>query len=111
VRIDERLFFGNLGAVEQRLNQELERIAAPHDLVLVMSGVNLMDTTAADVFAELNHDLAERGVRLHLAEVRGPVQDRLMKSMLWRELTGEVFLSANAAYIKLAPPSVWSPEI
>ncbi|PKO48390.1 MAG: sodium-independent anion transporter [Betaproteobacteria bacterium HGW-Betaproteobacteria-4] len=111
VRIDERLFFGNLGAVEQRLNQELERVAGVRDLVLVMSGVNLMDTTAADVFAELNQDLAERGIKLHLAEVRGPVQDRLMKSAFWAALTGEVFLSANAAYEKLGPAKVWCPEI
>ncbi|PKO38752.1 MAG: sodium-independent anion transporter [Betaproteobacteria bacterium HGW-Betaproteobacteria-6] len=111
VRIDERLFFGNLGAVEQRLNQELERVADAHDLVLVMSGVNLLDTTAAEVFGELNQDLAERGIRLHLAEVKGPVQDRLMKASLWSALTGEVFLSANAAYAKLAPREVWCPEI
>lgn len=111
VRIDERLFFGNLGAVEQRLNQELERIPDAHDLVLVMSGVNLFDTTAVEVFGELNQDLAERGIRLHLAEVKGPVQDRLMKSSLWSTLTGEVFLSANAAYEKLAPARVWCPEI
>lgn len=111
VRIDERLFFGNLGAVEQHLEQELAQIEAPHDLVLVMSGVNLMDTTAAEVFAEFNRDLAERGIRLHLAEVKGPVQDRLMKSELWQALTGEVFLSANAAYEKLAPAKVWCPEI
>lgn len=111
VRIDERLFFGNLGAVEQRLEQELALIDAPHDLVLVMSGVNLMDTTAVEVFAELNQDLAARGIRLHLAEVKGPVQDRLMKSAFWNALTGEVFLSAHAAYAKLAPVEVWCPEI
>lgn len=111
LRIDERLFFGNLGAVEQRLEQELALIAAPHDLVLVMSGVNLMDTTAVEVFAELNQDLAGRGITLHLAEVKGPVQDRLMKSAFWNALTGEVFLSANAAYAKLAPAEVWCPEI
>ncbi|UCV17422.1 SulP family inorganic anion transporter [Ferribacterium limneticum] len=111
VRIDERLFFGNLGAVEQRLTQELERVAGAHDLVLVMSGVNLLDTTAVEVFGEINQDLAERGIKLHLAEVKGPVQDRLMKSSLWKALTGEVFLSANAAYEKLAPPEVWCPEI
>jgi len=111
VRIDERLFFGNLGAVEQRLEQELALIEAPHDLVLVMSGVNLMDTTAVEVFAELNQDLAARGIKLHLAEVKGPVQDRLMKSAFWNALTGEVFLSTHAAYAKLAPAEVWCPEI
>lgn len=106
VRIDERLFFGNLGAVEMRINQELERISEARDLVLVMSAVNLMDTTAVEVFAELNVDLAERGIRLHLAEVRGPVQDRLQRSALWSSLSGQVFLSANAAFEQLRQPPV-----
>jgi SulP family sulfate permease len=111
LRIDERLFFGNLGAVEARLNQELERVGGIKELVLVMSGVNLMDMTAADVFAEFNRDLAERGIRLHLAEVRGPVQDRLQRSPLWAALSGEVFLSANEAFERLGPTPPWSPEI
>jgi SulP family sulfate permease len=98
IRIDERLFFGNLGAVELRLNQELANAAGIHDLVLVMSAVNLMDGTAVDVFAEMNRDLAERGIRLHLAEVKGPIQDRLMRTTLWSTLSGCVFLSANAAF-------------
>jgi len=101
IRIDERLFFGNLGAVEMRLNQELANVAGVHDLVLVMSAVNLMDGTAVDVFAEMNRDLAERGIRLHLAEVKGPIQDRLMRTMLWSTLSGSVFLSANAAFEQL----------
>ncbi len=101
VRIDESLFFGNLGAVELRLNQELESSTETSDLVLVMSAVNRMDATAVEVFAELNRELAERRTRLHLAEVKGPVQDRLMRSPLWSSLSGEVFLSANAAFEKL----------
>lgn len=98
IRIDERLFFGNLGAVEIRLNQELENIEQPRDVVFVMSAVNLMDATAADVFSELNQDLLERGIRLHLAEVKGPIQDRLTRTTLWTSLSGKVFLSANDAY-------------
>lgn len=101
VRIDERLFFGNLGAVETRLNHELEQVADARDLVLVMSAVNLMDATAVEVFGELNRDLAERGIRLHLAEVKGPIQDRLMRTELWSTLSGEVFLSANDAFERL----------
>lgn len=101
VRIDERLFFGNLGAVELRLNQELEKVAGIRDLVLVMSAVNLMDATAVEVFCELNRDLAGRRIRLHLAEVKGPIQDRLMRTGLWSTLSGKVFLSANDAFEKL----------
>lgn len=111
IRIDERLFFGNLAAVEQRLTQELQKADGTTDLVLVMSAVNLMDATAVEVFCELNADLATRQIRLHLAEVKGPVQDRLQRSALWSALSGKVFLSTNEAYESLRPTPGWCPDI
>ena len=105
IRIDEQLFFGNLGAVEMRVNQELSQVADVHDLVLVMSAVNQMDGTAVEVFSELSRDLGERGIRLHLAEVKGPIQDRLMRTTLWSTLSGSVFLSTNEAFEKLKNPA------
>jgi SulP family sulfate permease len=51
-----------------------------------------------EVLADMNRDLWGRGIRLHLAEVKGPVQDRLERVPLWGGLSGEVFLSVNAAF-------------
>ena len=102
LRIDESLFFGNLNAVEARLAAELEKAPDTHDLVLVMSGVNRVDATAMEVLTDTNRDLGERHIRLHLAEVKGPVQDRLMKSPLWEAFSGKVFLSVNEAFETLA---------
>jgi SulP family sulfate permease len=110
LRIDESLFFGNLGAVEARLNQALHASDEVRDVVLVMSAVNRMDATAAEVLCELNRDLADRHTRLHLAEVKGPVQDRLQNAELWTSLSGEVFLSANAAFEKLNEATLASAE-
>ena len=98
LRIDESLFFGNLAAVESRLSAELEKAPDTHDVVLIMSGVNRIDTTAMEVLSDINRDLERRAIRLHLAEVKGPVQDRLVNSPLWKSLSGEVYLSVNAAY-------------
>ena len=56
----------------------------------------------AEPTIDLNDDLARRGIRLHLAEVKGPVQDRLAQSPLWSALSGEVHLSAGAAFDRLA---------
>ena len=111
IRIDERLFFGNLAAVELRLTQELQKIDHITDLVLVMSAVNLMDATAVEVFSELNADLASRHICLHLAEVKGPVQDRLQHADLWKSLSGQVFLSTNEAFEALRPAPGWCPDI
>lgn len=102
VRIDESLFFGNLNAVEARLGAELIKDTRIHDLVLILSAVNRVDTTAMEVLTDMNRDLLERGIRLHLAEVKGPVQDRLQHSPLWKTLSGKVHLSVNSAFEALA---------
>jgi SulP family sulfate permease len=101
LRIDESLFFGNLGAVETRLSAELEKDGSLHDIVLIMSAVNRVDTTAMEVLVDLNRELGARAIALHLAEVKGPVQDRLVNSPLWRDLKGSVHLSVNAAFTSL----------
>ena len=106
LRIDESLFFGNLNAIEARLGTELSKDARIQDLVLIMSAVNRVDTTAMEVLTDLNKDLSERGIRLHLAEVKGPVQDRLMHAPLWQALTGQVYLSVNSAYETLAAEKI-----
>ncbi len=98
LRIDESLFFGNLSAIEARLSLELDHARAIQHVVLIMSAVNRIDTTAMEVLTDMNRDLQERGIRLHLAEVKGPVQDRLVRSPLWTALSGSVFLSVNAAF-------------
>jgi SulP family sulfate permease len=102
LRIDENLFFGNLNAIETRLASELEHAPFTHDVVLILSAVNSIDTTAMEVLTDLNRDLAERGIKLHLAEVKGPVQDRLQRSPLWATLSGQVYLSVNGAFESLA---------
>ena len=102
LRIDESLFFGNLAAIESYIRQALGQQPVCHDLVLVMNAVNRMDSTAVDTLAELNRDLLAQGIRLHFAEIKGPVQDRLQNTALWRHLSGQVFLSASAAFDALA---------
>lgn len=106
LRIDESLFFGNLNALEGRLATELSKDPRISDLVLIMSAVNRVDTTAMEVLTDLNADLLERGIRLHLAEVKGPVQDRLVHAPLWKALSGKVHLSVNAAFESLAAEKI-----
>lgn len=98
LRIDESLFFGNLGAIEARLANELIEDVAIQHVVLVMSAVNRIDTTAMEMLCDLNRDLGDRNIHLHLAEIKGPVQDRLSRSRLWPALCGRLFRSANDAF-------------
>jgi SulP family sulfate permease len=98
LRIDESLFFGNLAAIESRLLSELDLLPQACAVVLIMSAVNRVDLTALAVLTEIEQDLQERGIALHLAEVKGPVQDRMLHTALWKRLSGRVHLSANAAF-------------
>jgi SulP family sulfate permease len=102
LRIDAGLFFGNIEAVSRRIEEELAAHAGARDVVLVLSAVNAIDSSALFGLLELNRVLARRHVRLHLAEVKGPVLDRLRASVLLRELSGRLFLSTANAWDALA---------
>jgi len=102
LRVDAGLFFGNVEAVNVRIEDELAAHPGARHLVLVLSAVNAIDTSALFGLAELNASLGQRGVLLHLAEVKGPVMDRLEHSTLLGELKGQLFLSAATAWDALA---------
>ncbi|MBC7454315.1 MAG: STAS domain-containing protein [Massilia sp.] len=98
LRIDAGLFFGNVEAVNARVEEELAARTSPRHLVLVLSAVNAIDTSALFGLSELNRMLRGRGIGLHLAEVKGPVLDRLKASELLATLNGQVFLSTVMAW-------------
>jgi SulP family sulfate permease len=105
LRIDANLFFGNVEAVSARVEDELAQHPATRHLVLVMTAVSEIDTTALFALAALNQSLRQRAIGLHLAEVKGPVMDRLKQSDLPATLHGEIFLSAVLAIDKLSAPA------
>lgn len=105
LRVDAGLFFGNVEAVNQRIDEELVLHPGTRHLVLVLSAVNAIDTSALFGMQELNASLRQRGLGLHLAEVKGPVMDRLRDSDLLGQLNGRVFLSAANAWDQLAGPA------
>jgi SulP family sulfate permease len=109
LRVDAGLFFGNVEAVTIRVEEALGQRPGVRDVVLVLSAVNAIDTTALFGLLDLNAELQRRGVRLHLAEVKGPVMDRLKESTLLDRLSGQVFLStANAWNALSASDESWS---
>ncbi|MFC0131819.1 sodium-independent anion transporter [Massilia eurypsychrophila] len=101
LRIDAGLFFGNVDAVNARVEDELAQRPSTRHLVLVLSAVNAIDTSALFGLAELNQMLRARGIGLHLAEVKGPVMDRLKASDLLSTLNGKVYLSTVMAWDEL----------
>lgn len=102
LRVDAGLFFGNVEAVNASVEEALALHPGTRDLVLVLSAVNAIDTSALFGLLDLNAELARRGLRLHLAEVKGPVMDRLKQSALLDKLSGKVFLSTANAWTALS---------
>lgn len=101
LRIDSGMFFGNAELINDRVLEALQ-VDTQH-VVLVLSAVNLIDTSALYSLAELNRNLLSRSIKLHLAEVKGPLMDRLQHSdLLLKPLSGQVFLSAAVALDSLS---------
>lgn len=103
VRIDENLFFANAHEVETQL-QQLSAAQSPpvRRVLLIMSAVNRIDSTALDMLEAFDQQLTSRGQELWLAEVKGPVADRLARSDLGQRLQARIVLSAHEAMQRLS---------
>lgn len=101
LRVDESLYFANARYLEDTVYElAASRIELEH-MVLICSAVNLIDASALESLDAINSRLKDSGVTLHLAEVKGPVMDRLGHSDFLDDLTGQVFLSTYAAWSAL----------
>lgn len=98
VRVDESLYFANTAQLEDALlSRVAERPEIDH-LVLIMSAVNFIDASALETLETLIERLRDSGVTLHMAEVKGPVMDRLERVHFLETLgSGRVYLSTHAA--------------
>lgn len=103
VRVDQSLYFANARFLEDFIYKRVMGHSEIKDVVLMFPAVNEVDLSALESLEAINTRLKDVGIRLHLSEVKGPVMDRLKRSHLLEELTGEVFLSQYDAWRKLAP--------
>jgi len=97
VRIDESLYFGNIAKVQTELIDILNKASNTQHLLLIMSAVNSIDFSAMQAISLLQENLRARHIKIHLAEIKGPVMDHLRRSEILENLDGEVFLSAHLA--------------
>jgi high affinity sulfate transporter 1 len=80
LRWDAPLFFANAEFFHQRVLDAVERAPTPARWLLVAAEpVTSVDVTAADALVELDDALRGRGVRLHFAEMKDPVKDKLKR--------------------------------
>ena len=98
LRIDESLFFGNVRYLNQQLNNLLIQHIHLKHLILMASGINHIDSSALESLLEFNQRLKDKGIKMHLSEVKGPVIDRLSRVDFETQLTGKVYLSQHEAW-------------
>jgi SulP family sulfate permease len=103
VRVDESLYFANTAYLEDQLLAHVADNAEIDHLVLIMNAVNFIDASALETLETLSHQLQDSGVTMHMAEVKGPVMDRLDRVEFKHHLgQGNIYLSSHEAAIDLA---------
>jgi SulP family sulfate permease len=102
LRVDESLYFANAHALDEVVLGEIAGHPDLRHVVLVASAVNYIDASALETLETLVERLRSAGVTFHLAEVKGPVMDRLQHSDFLRRIQpGQVYLSTHEAMIAL----------
>lgn len=98
LRVDESLCFANAKFLEARLREIVSEHPELQHIVLVCSGINFIDASALDSLKRLVEDFREAGIQFHLAEVKGPVMDKLL-AVRFPEQLGEdrIFLTTHHA--------------
>lgn len=100
MRVDMSLYFANAAHIESLIEAEIER-QKPNGLrhvVLVGSGINMIDANAEHMLEDLADNLHAQNIGLHFAAMKSAVMKRLERSGFFEHLApGQVFVSAHEA--------------
>lgn len=111
IRVDESLYFANTRYLEEVLLGAVASRPEVEHVLLICSAVNFIDASALESLEDLNTRLGDAGVTLHLAEVKGPVMDRLNRIGFVEHLGQDrIFLSTHAAFKALDALRASTPE-
>ena len=102
-RIDENLNFLNAHVLKGYIITELSHNPQIQHVVINCSSISNIDLSALEMLEDLNRELLQLGIQLHLSEVKSPVMDRLNSSRLINMLSGKIFLSHYQAIQTLSP--------
>lgn len=103
LRIDENLTFLNANSFKGHLINEISLNDQLQHVIINCSSISAIDLSALEMLEDLNVELAKLDIRLHFAEVKGPVMDKLQASKLMTHLSGRIYLTHFQAIQDLAP--------
>ncbi|HIG79784.1 MAG TPA: sulfate permease [Cycloclasticus sp.] len=102
MRVDENLYFANTNFLEDTVMRLVADNKAINHIVLICSSISVIDTSGLESLDNILYRLNKANVKLHLAEIKGPVMDKLRGTDFLNNL-GEksVFLSTHQAMLAL----------
>ena len=102
MRIDESLYFANTKFLEDKVLCAIADRPEVKHLVLIGIAINFIDASALETLESLIEELRDAGVQLHLAEIKGPVMDRLKLIGFVEKIGAEhIYLSTHEAMTAL----------
>ena len=91
-RFDAPLFFANATIFQERLIAAVQGSPVPvKRVVIAAEPITDLDSTAADMLADLDHELETQGIELAFAELKDPIKDRLRRFGLVEDIGHERF--------------------
>lgn len=110
LRVDESLYFANARWLEDKIYDMAIEDPKIRHVVLNCAAVNEIDASALESLEALIERLAAADVSLHLAEVKGPVTDKLRRSESFCAHAGRIYLSHYDALAALDPATTESAD-
>ena len=101
IRIDENLSFLNANTLKEFIIQQVSQADALRHVVINCSSISNIDLSALEALEDINMELSKINIQLHLTEIKGPVMDRLKKSNLFKDLSGQIYLTHYQAVREL----------
>ena len=100
LRVDESLYFANAQVLEDKIESLVAASSDTRAVLLIMSAVNQLDSTALAMLDELEKNLQAKHISLQFAEIKGPVLDRLLNTELGQRMQDRIFLSTHQAFLR-----------
>jgi sulfate permease, SulP family len=100
LRVDESLYFANAQVLEDKIESLVAASSDTRAVLLIMSAVNQLDSTALAMLDELEKNLQAKHISLQFAEIKGPVLDRLLNTDLGQRMQDRIFLSTHQAFLR-----------
>jgi SulP family sulfate permease len=100
LRVDESLYFANAQVLEDKIESLVAASSDTRAVLLIMSAVNQLDSTALGMLDELEKNLQAKHISLQFAEIKGPVLDRLLNTDLGQRMQDRIFLSTHQAFLR-----------